>query len=200
MQNRYPYNSWQEILGNCDTTVFLGCTDPITAAFISERTGIASVNVTSEAKQLNSWRVSDYTPEYRRTESIGKRAVLTPDEVLRLSLDEELIILRGQKALKAQKFDFTLHPESKKLVKRKASSHIPNWKKEVTEEIDYTPAPPKQRRTRKKKEPAFPPARELSPEPYTEFASHENPEDNFMEESLEDDDFLTPIDKDSIMS
>lgn len=25
MQNRYPYNSWQEILGNCDTTVFLGC-------------------------------------------------------------------------------------------------------------------------------------------------------------------------------
>ena len=47
MQNRYPYNSWQEILGNCDTTVFLGCTDPITAAFISERTGIASVNVTS---------------------------------------------------------------------------------------------------------------------------------------------------------
>ena len=96
MQNRYPYNSWQEILGNCDTTVFLGCTDPITAAFISDRTGIASVNVTSEAKQLNSWRVSDYTPEYRRTESIGKRPVLTPDEVLRLSLDEELIILRGQ--------------------------------------------------------------------------------------------------------
>ncbi|MFR5150002.1 MAG: TraM recognition domain-containing protein [Ruminococcus sp.] len=32
MQNRYPYNSWQEILGNCDTAVFLGCTDPITAA------------------------------------------------------------------------------------------------------------------------------------------------------------------------
>ena len=61
------------------------------------------MNVTSEAKQLNSWRVSDYTPEYRRTESIGKRPVLTPDEVLRLSLDEELIILRGQKALKAEK-------------------------------------------------------------------------------------------------
>lgn len=200
MQNRYPYNSWQEILGNCDTTVFLGCTDPITAAFISERTGIASVNVTSEAKQLNSWRVSDYTPEYRRTESIGKRPVLTPDEVLRLSLDEELIILRGQKALKAQKFDFTLHPESKKLIKRKASSHIPNWQKEEAEEIDYSPAIPKQRHTRKKKEPEFPPAKEPSSNPYHEFTSRGNPEDNFLEESLEDDDFLTPIDKDSIMS
>jgi len=54
MQNRYPYNQWQEILGNCDTTVFLGCTDPITAEFISARSGIASVAVSSEAKQLNS--------------------------------------------------------------------------------------------------------------------------------------------------
>lgn len=120
--------------------------------------------------------------------------------MLRLSLDEELIILRGQKALKAQKFDFTLHPESKKLIKRKASSHIPSWQKEAAEEIDYSPAIPKQRRPRKKKEPELPPAKELSPNPYHEFTSRGNPEDNFLEESLEDDDFLTPIDKDSIMS
>lgn len=82
MQNRYPFNAWQEILGNCDTTVFLGCTDPITANFISARSGIATVSVNSEAKQLNSWRVSDYTPEYRRTQSIGKRPVLTEDQQL----------------------------------------------------------------------------------------------------------------------
>src|SRR5699024_2901888 len=158
MQNRYPFNAWQEILGNCDSTVFLGCTDPITATFISERTGIASVNVASEAKQLNSWRVSDYTPEYRRTESIGKRAVLTPDEVLRLSLDEELIILRGQKVLKAKKYDYTRHPESKKLVKRKAASHIPKWRELQTEESDYAPAVPKPKRPgRKKKRPDLPP-------------------------------------------
>lgn len=200
MQNRYPYNSWQEILGNCDTTVFLGCTDPITAAFISERTGIASVNVTSEAKQLNSWRVSDYTPEYRRTESIGKRPVLTPDEVLRLSLDEELIILRGQKALKAQKYDFTLHPESKKLIKRKASSHIPDWQKQQVDEIDYSPSVPKPRRSRKKKGPVLPPQSESFQEFTYDTTFQNTPEDNLSEEFLEEDDFLTPIDKDSIMS
>ena len=200
MQNRYPYNSWQEILGNCDTTVFLGCTDPITAAFISERTGIASVNVTSEAKQLNSWRVSDYTPEYRRTESIGKRPVLTPDEVLRLSLDEELIILRGQKALKAQKYDFTLHPESKKLIKRKASSHVPDWQKQQVDEIDYSPSVPKPRRSRKKKGPVLPPQSESFQEFTYDTTFQNTPEDNLSEEFLEEDDFLTPIDKDSIMS
>ncbi len=77
MQNRYPYNQWQEIIGNCDTQLFLGCTDEVTATFISNRSGDVTVGVSSEAKQLNSWRVSDYTPEYRQTKSIGKRKFKT---------------------------------------------------------------------------------------------------------------------------
>ena len=47
LQNRYPYNLWQEIIGNCDVQLFLGCTDPLTAEFVSDRTGLASVAVTS---------------------------------------------------------------------------------------------------------------------------------------------------------
>ena len=101
MQNRYPYNQWQEIIGNCDTQLFLGCTDEVTATFISNRSGDVTVGVSSEAKQLNSWRVSDYTPEYHQTKSIGKRKLLTPDEILRLPLDTALVILCGQKVLKA---------------------------------------------------------------------------------------------------
>ena len=73
MQNRYPLNQWQEIIGNCDTQLFLGCTDEVTATFISNRSGDVTVGVSSEAKQLNSWRVSDFTPEYRLTRSIGFR-------------------------------------------------------------------------------------------------------------------------------
>lgn len=204
LQNRYPYNSWQEILGNCDSTVFLGCTDPITAQFISERTGIASVNVSSEAKQLNTWRVSDYTPEYRKTESIGKRAVLTPDKVLRLPLDEELIILRGQKVLKAEKFDYVLHPEAKKLRKRKASEHIPQWQKQELKEVDYMPSMPKPKRGRRKK-PALdiPPAAFPSdtPEPpWGEDYPSTSPDEtaDLINEPSEDEDFI-PLDKDSIM-
>ena len=112
MQNRYPYNQWQEIIGNCDTQLFLGCTDEVTATFISNRSGDVTVGVSSEAKQLNSWRVSDYTPEYRQTKSIGKRKLLTPDEILRLPLDTALVILRGQKVLKVEKYDYTLHPDT----------------------------------------------------------------------------------------
>lgn len=125
LQNRYPQNQWQEILGNCDTQLFLGCTDELTATFISNRTGDVTIGVSSKAKKLSTWRISDYTPEYRHTTSIGKRKLLTPDEVLRLPLDKALVILRGQKVLKVDKFDYTLHPESKKLIPGKAVDHIP---------------------------------------------------------------------------
>ncbi len=148
MQNRYPFNQWQEIIGNCDTQLFLGCTDEVTAEFISSRSGDVTVGISSEAKQLNTWRVSNYSPEYRKTQSIGKRKLLTPNEILRLPLDTALIILRGQKVLKVQKYDDTLHPDAKKLITKKAAKHIPKWRKDgKTEEYDYLPkAPPKPRR------------------------------------------------------
>ena len=100
LQNRYPLNLWQEILGNCDAQLFLGCTDELTAEFISSRTGLASVSVSSKSKQLGTWRISNYTPEYRETSGVGKRPVLTPDEVLRLPIKQALVIIRGQKVLK----------------------------------------------------------------------------------------------------
>jgi len=138
MQNRYPDNQWLEIIGNCDTQVFLGCTDEMTAKFISDRTGEVSVDVSSKAKQLNTWRITDYTPEYRETNSVGKRKLLTPDEVLRLPLDEALIILRGQKVLRVEKYDYTLHPESKKLHSCRAVDHIPEWAShKESEEPDF---------------------------------------------------------------
>ena len=52
LQNRYPQNQWQEILGNSDIQLFLGCVDELTAKYISDRSGEVSVNVQSRAKQL----------------------------------------------------------------------------------------------------------------------------------------------------
>lgn len=129
LQNRYPYNQWQEILGNCDVQLFLGCTDALTADFISQRTGEASIAVTSKAKQLGTWRVSNYTPEYRETSGVGRRKLMTMDEVLRMDVDRALVIIRGKKVLEVDKYDYSKHPEAKKLRPSKAASHIPTWRK-----------------------------------------------------------------------
>ena len=148
LQNRYPLNLWQEILGNCDVQLFLGCTDPLTAEFVSSRTGLASVAVSSKSKQLGTWRISNYTPEYRETSGVGKRPVLTPDEVLRLPIDEALVIIRGKKTLKVDKMDYSKHPEYPLLRSCKASAHIPEWRRLEMEATDapgpaVKPAPQK---------------------------------------------------------
>lgn len=143
LQNRYPLNQWQEILGNCDIQYFLGCTDELTAEFISSRTGLASVAVSSKSKQLGTWRISNYTPEYRETSGVGKRPVLTPDEVLRLPIDQALVIIRGKKALKVNKFDYSKHPEYPKLRSCKASAHVPEWRRLEQEAADKEKAKPK---------------------------------------------------------
>nr|WP_300820399.1 type IV secretory system conjugative DNA transfer family protein [uncultured Oscillibacter sp.] len=158
LQNRYPQNQWQEILGNCDITLFLGCTDALTAQFISDRTGEASIAVTSKAKQLGTWRISNYTPEYRETSGVGKRKLMTMDEVLRMDVDRALVILRGRNVLEVDKYDYSKHPESKKLHPSKAASHIPAWQTAPkVEQKEVKPAPPKARSTRSKPKKSPPP-------------------------------------------
>lgn len=129
LQNRYPDGQWEEILGGCDTSLFLGCNDMTTATYFSGRSGEVTVGVASIRKNLSSMRMSDYVPDYSETSSVGKRMLLLPDEVLRFPLDQALVIIRGQKVLKVRKFDYSRHPEAKKLVLEKTESHVPEWRK-----------------------------------------------------------------------
>ena len=160
-------------MGNCDIQLFLGCTDPLTAEYVSARTGIASVAVASSSKVLSTFRLSNYTPEYRETSGIGRRPVLTPDEVLRLPIEEALVIVRGKKVLRVHKMDYSLHPAYRELHSCKASAHVPAWRAalEVSgEEQDMTVGPPPQASAKppagkKKATKTKRPAKALSPKP-----------------------------------
>lgn len=199
LQNRYPNNLWQEIIGNCDIQLFLGCTDPLTAEFVSSRTGLASVAVSSQSRQLGSWRISNYTPEFRETSGVGKRPVLTPDEVLRLPIDEALIIVRGKKALKVNKYDYSNHPEYRKLRSCKASAYIPEWRKLEMQQrntvFDPVPDPVKPKKAPKKK----PKQSDVPPENKNPKPQKPKSEPTIFP-GFEDDLDLISVDKDSIMS
>lgn len=220
LQNRYPNNLWQEIIGNCDIQLFLGCTDPLTAEFVSSRTGLASVAVSSQSKELGSWRISNYTPEFRETSSVGKRPVMTPDEVLRLPIDEALIIVRGKKALRVDKYDYSKHPEYRKLRSCKASAYTPEWRTLEMEQPVSTsesiPVPPKPKKPKKERKPKSKPVEKKSEQPPEPKPSSVEPPDIPPEkpappakqktqavppppDPMEDYDLIS-IDKDSIMS
>ena len=129
LQNRYPDNEWVEIIGNADTTLFLGCTDDITARMISDRAGEITVAYSTDAEVYNKMQLAKWSPQYRESHSVGKRKLLTVDEVLRLQEDQELILLRGQKVLRAEKFDYTLHPHARLLTPVRAADHLPAWRR-----------------------------------------------------------------------
>lgn len=114
-QNRYPFEQWAEIIGHCDTQLMLGCTEDQTAEFYSNRSGTMTVEVNSTMTVRQTIAIAQMIPQYRHTEGQGKRQLMTPDEILRLPHEELLIFLRGQKALRANKFDYTGHPYARKL-------------------------------------------------------------------------------------
>ena len=102
---------------------------------------------------------------------MGKRKLMTMDEVLRMDVDRALVILRGRNVLEVDKYDYSKHPESKKLRPSKAASHIPAWQSEQQKaEQAASPAPPKPKPPRpkapaKKAAPAKPPAPPKPPKP-----------------------------------
>lgn len=127
LQNRYPDGQWEEILGGCDTSLFLGCNDMTTATYFSDRSGEITVGVSSIRKSYQTMRMTDYVPDYSESASVGKRMLLLPDEVLRFPLDQALLIIRGQKVLRVKKIDYTRHPEAKYLKPEKTGVHVPEW-------------------------------------------------------------------------
>ena len=78
------------------------------------------------------------------------------DEALRLPNDELLIIIRGQKVLRAKKFDFTEHPYAKECVKAHIRDYKPAHPEEkpapvmVHPQAEETP-PPEKKKTAKEK-------------------------------------------------
>lgn len=134
LQNRYPDNQWEEILGGCDFSIFLGCNDITTASYYSDRTGEITVSVSSTRKNYYTMRITDYVPEYSESTSLGKRMLLLPDEILRYPLDQGLLIIRGQKVCRFRKMDYLEHPDSKYLTMEKVEAHIPDWYQKSQEE------------------------------------------------------------------
>ena len=134
LQNRYPDNQWEEILGGCDFSIFLGCNDITTASYYSGRTGEITVSVSSTRKNYYTLRMTDYVPEYSESTSLGKRMLLLPDEILRYPLEQGLLIIRGQKVCRFCKMDYLEHPDSQYLTMEKVEAHVPDWYQKCQEE------------------------------------------------------------------
>lgn len=130
--NRYPKNEWQEIIGDCDYQLFLGCNDMMTAEHISDQCGQITVRVNNAMIPMPPLfsSVLHVAKPYTHNKTSTGRPLMMPDEVRRLVKDQGILLIRGSKPLKLSKITPEEHPSFEKLKPCKAIDHIPQWKKQ----------------------------------------------------------------------
>ena len=128
--NRYPKNEWQEIIGDCDYQLFLGCNDMMTAEHISDQCGEITVRINNSMVPMTPLfsPVLHTTRPYTHNKTSTGRPLMMPDEVRRLPKDEAILLIRGSKPLKLKKITPEEHPYFNELRPCKAIDYIPLWK------------------------------------------------------------------------
>lgn len=100
----------ETIISCCDTILFLGCNDIETANFMSDLSGVASIRVFS-TKDSRSTSLGNRTmmQGYQIGEGDGKRNLMNPDEIRRLSRDDVLIYHNGRNLLEVHRCGYIEH-------------------------------------------------------------------------------------------
>lgn len=94
----YPRREWEEITACCDATICLGVNDTTSAQFVSEKCGVTTIRVTNNQQPQTPLfsPVANLSRPYSQTRSNTQRALMQPDEVLRLDNAKSIVMLRGQ--------------------------------------------------------------------------------------------------------
>lgn len=95
---------FESIIGNCDTTIFLGSSENETCKYISDALGETTVRTRNIS--LNHGQKGGSSEGF----GTSKRMLLTPEEVKNLDNKECIVIIRGLHPFRDLKYDFSKHP------------------------------------------------------------------------------------------
>lgn len=129
LSDRYPQKEWEELIGCADIQIALGCNDNMTAEYLSKKCGMVTIKTETNQMPLTPLFSPIYstTRPYSQSKSNTQRALMLPDEILRMDNRECLVLLRGQKPLKLYKIVPEEHPSFSQLREIRVSDHIPAW-------------------------------------------------------------------------
>ena len=111
--------SYETIMGNCDTHVFLGSNSFKTVEYFSKQLGEKTID--RDNISINKDKQNHRTGK-SLSDQVMARALMTPDELRRLDNDLCIIFEKGLKPVKAKKFYYFKHPMDKEM-QRYAISH-----------------------------------------------------------------------------
>lgn len=97
-------DSWESLVGNCDTLLYLGGNEKETHKYISELMGKETLDTRTYGQSKG--RSGSFSVNDQQT----GRELLTPDEVRLLDNRKALLFVRGERPILDGKFDLTRHP------------------------------------------------------------------------------------------
>ena len=110
--------SYETIMGNCDTHVFLGSNSYKTVEYFSKALGEKTIERDSISinRDRQNWKTGKSV-----SDQIMARALMTPDELRRMDNDLCIVFEKGIKPVKANKFYYFKHPMAKEMKKYEIS-------------------------------------------------------------------------------
>lgn len=111
-------DSWESIVGNCDTLYYLGGNEQSTHKFMSEYLGKETLDTNTYGK--SSGRSGNYSTNYQQ----AGRELLTPDEVRLLDNDYGLLFIRGERPVFDKKYDILKHPRINETTDENAKPYL----------------------------------------------------------------------------
>ena len=97
-------DSWESLVGNCDTMLYLGGNEQSTHEYISKMLGKETID--TRTRGITKGQHGSSNTNYQNT----GRELLTLDEVRLLDNSNALIFIRGEKPIVDKKFDIMSHP------------------------------------------------------------------------------------------
>lgn len=101
--------SYETIIGNCDTHVFLGSNSQKTVEYFSKALGEKTISRDQLSK--NRDKHNFWTQGYNASEQIMARALMTPDELRRMDPNLCIIFEKGLKPVKTRKYYYFEKPK-----------------------------------------------------------------------------------------
>ena len=126
-------DSWEGIIGNCNTFIYLGGEEPSTLEYVSKTLGKATINTRTYTR--GHGKGGSYSVNYQST----GRELLLPDEVKRISNRKAIVFLKSKLPIMDFKYPIKEHPNYKKTTLGGMPPYVQSSARYEKQDLSYEP-------------------------------------------------------------
>lgn len=104
LKKNFEKDSWESVVGNCDSLLYLGGNEAGTHEYLSKMMGKSTIDTRTSGQTKG--RQGSYTQNYQN----AGRELMTPDEIRRMDNKYALLLIRGEPPILDEKYNIMKHP------------------------------------------------------------------------------------------